>query len=140
MLARIRISFMLSLLAAGVVFAQAELATITGSITDSHKAVIPGAKIIVRNMDTQNVHAAVANHEGYYTVPELPPGPYTMDVAIEGFDTHRTKGIVLEVAQTLRMDVEMKVGSITNTIDVVADALTLNTENGMIKEIGRAHV
>jgi outer membrane receptor protein involved in Fe transport len=123
----------LALLAAGLLHGQADLATVTGVVTDAAKAVIPGVKITVRNTDTDNTHTIDTNQEGYFTVPGLPAGPYVLEAASGGFDTYRQTGIVLETGQSLRIDIQLVIGAVTKTVSVTADAAVINTEDGKIK-------
>jgi hypothetical protein len=122
-----------ALLVQSVLFAQAELATVTGVVTDSASAVMPGVKVTVRNTDTDISRTIVTNQDGYFTIPELPAGPYELTVEQAGFHTYRETGITLETGQTLRTDVKLQVGSVTETVEVTAQVAPLNTENGMIK-------
>jgi hypothetical protein len=126
-------SFWLFCFCTGVLYGQAELATVTGLVTDSAKAVIPGVKVNIRNVDTDIAHLVETNQEGYFTIPELPAGPYVLEAASPGFEIYRETGIVLQTGQTLRVPVTMKVGSVTESVEVTADVAPLNTENGMVK-------
>ncbi len=123
----------LALLVASLLHGQAELATITGVVTDSANAVIPGVKITVRNTDTDFTRVATTNQEGYYTIPELPIGPYVLEAVTGGFETYRQTQIVLQTGDRLSVPVTMKLGSVSDSVEVTANAVTLNTENGMIK-------
>ncbi|HEY3837746.1 MAG TPA: carboxypeptidase regulatory-like domain-containing protein [Bryobacteraceae bacterium] len=133
MFVRRKQTFWLALLSAGILYGQAELATVTGIVADSAKAVIPGVKVTVRNVDTGIAHTVATNQEGYFTIPELPAGPYVLEAASPGFEIYRETGITLETGQTLRVPVTMKVGSVTESVEVTADVAPLNTENGMVK-------
>ena len=123
----------LALVFAGLLHGQAELATITGVLTDAAKAVIPGVKITVRNTGTDISRTESTNQEGYFTIPGLPAGPYTLEAASAGFETYRESGIVLETGQTFRLDIKMTIGSVNETVKVTADAAVINTEDGKIK-------
>jgi hypothetical protein len=68
-----------------------------------------------------------------FTITNLPPGNYELKVEKPGFRTYRQTAIVLETGQTLRRDIRMDVGAVTETISVTAEVAQLNTENGMIK-------
>jgi hypothetical protein len=108
-------------------YGQADLATVTGVVTDSAKAVIPGVRISVRNTDTNNDHTEVTNVEGYFTVPGLPAGPYVVEAVSAGFEVYRQTGIVLETGETLRLDIKLTVGSVNETVKVTADTAVINT-------------
>ncbi len=126
------VTYCLALCCAGLLYGQAELATVTGVVMDSAKAVIPGVKVTVRNTDTDISHQVETNQEGYYTVPELSPGPYEIQAVSPGFETYKQTGVVLETGQTLRADIVMSVGSVTESVIVTADVAPLNTENGTV--------
>jgi Carboxypeptidase regulatory-like domain len=131
---RLRRQFSLSiylLLAAGALYAQD--ATITGIVTDSADALVPGVAIKIRNIDTNIERSVVTNHEGSYTVTNLPPGPYEMTADKPGFRTYQKSGIVLEVQQILRTDLQLSLGNVSESIHVSAEVAVLNTENGAVK-------
>jgi hypothetical protein len=120
----------LSLVAA---WAQSDLASVTGVVTDSAQSVMPGVSITIRNIQTNEPRSIVTNAEGYYTVTNLPPGSYELVAEKTGFHAYRQTGIILETGQTLRTDIKLQIGSVNETIDVKADVAPLNTENGTIK-------
>jgi hypothetical protein len=123
----------LALFLAAQLFGQADLATITGIVTDAAKALIPGVQITVRNTGTDISHKVTTNQEGYFTVTELPAGPYELTAASKGFEAYRETDIVLETGQTRRIDITMTVGSVHETVKVTADAAVINTEDGKVK-------
>ena len=123
----------LALCSAGFLYGQAELATVTGVVVDSGNAVIPSVHITIRNKDTDLQRATQTNGEGYFTIPELPAGPYILEANSPGFETYRETGLVLETGQTFHADIKMVVGSVSEAVEVTADVANLNTDNGMIK-------
>ena len=112
--------------------AQSGLATVTGLITDSADAVIPGVVVTTRNLNTNISHSMSSSGDGYFTVTSLSPGPYELTASKPGFNNFRESGIVLQVGQTLRRDIKMQVGSVSETVSVTAEAAPLNTENGAV--------
>jgi len=68
-------------------FGQAEQATITGTVTDESGAVVPGVKVTVREAATQTVSTTATNTHGYYTIPYLAPGTYSVTAELQGFST-----------------------------------------------------
>ena len=122
----------LALFLAGILYGQAELATVRGVVTDAAKAVIPGVRVTVRNTDTDIAHTVTTNQEGYFAVPELPAGPYVIEAANAGFEVYREKGIVLETGQTFDITIKLSVGSVNESVEVTADVANLNTENGTV--------
>ena len=124
----IRLLFMF-LITLALAFAQTDRGTITGTITDATGAVIPGATLHARNVDTGAEFDTVSTATGNYTIPSLIAGPYDLTVTAAGFEKYIQHGIGVEVVQVLRVDIVMKVGSSTESVTVNADAPLLRTEN-----------
>src|SRR6266700_3246908 len=122
----VRCLLCLTICAIGI-FAQSERGTITGAIRDSSGAVVPGAKISIKNAATNVNIGAVSNGQGEYTVPSLSPGAYSVRVEKEGFRPSLTSGINLDAAQTVRTDVALEVGTSTQAIEVTSSAVQLQT-------------
>ena len=80
-------------------------ATIVGTVTDPSGAVMPGVKITVTNTDTSVARALETNAAGNYLAPELVPGPYEVKAEAKGFRAYSRSGIVLNVNDTLRVDI-----------------------------------
>jgi hypothetical protein len=123
----------LALLSLGALYAQGELASITGEVTDSAHAIMPGVKITVRNVDTNIGRTIETNTEGYFTITNLSPGNYELIAEKEGFHAYHETGIVLATGQELRSDLKLSVGAVSDSVNVTAEVAPLNTENGMIK-------
>ena len=75
----------------------------------------------------------LTNHEGSYTITNLPPGPYELTAEMAGFRTYQQTGIVLEIEQILRTDIQLALGNVSESVHVTAEVAVLNTENGAIK-------
>ncbi len=110
-------------------FAQSDRGTITGTVTDPTGAVVPAAKLTLTNTATSATHDTVTTGTGNYTLPSLPAGTYNLNVTAPGFTQYVQEGIVVQVAQTARVDVVLKVGQSTDTVTVIADAQLLKTED-----------
>src|SRR5258708_738594 len=121
-----------TLLSLGFLYAQSDLATITGVVTDPEQAVMPAVTITVPNVDTNITRTMQTNQEGYFTITNLPPGAYELIAEKQGFHAFREKGIVLQVGQELRSDVRLSVGAVTESVIVTAQVAPLNSENGSI--------
>jgi hypothetical protein len=122
-----------TLLSLGALYAQGELASITGEVTDSAQAIMPGVNITVRNVDTNIVRTIQTNVEGYFTITNLSPGTYELIAEKQGFHAYHETGIVLATGQELRSDIKLSVGAVSDSVTVMAEVAPLNTENGMIK-------
>jgi hypothetical protein len=121
------------LLAACCVRAQQDLATVTGRVTDTTQAVVPGVRITAANIDTGVARSMAATSSGDYAITNLPPGSYELSAEASGFRKYRRTGLVLETGQTLRADVQLEIGSMTESVTVTAQVAALNTDNGRIK-------
>ncbi|HWE52979.1 MAG TPA: TonB-dependent receptor [Bryobacteraceae bacterium] len=109
--------------------AQSDRGTITGAVTDPAGAVIAGASVTALHKSTGSVFPTVTTNTGNYTLPSLPSGVYDLTVEANGFSKYTQQGIEVQVAQTARVDVTLKVGSATESITVNADAPLLRTES-----------
>ncbi len=114
--------FVLVFLAAAVsLSAQTFRGTILGTVTDTTGAVIPGAKVSVKSLDTGVVRETETDEGGYYVAPELPIGSYSVTVEKTGFRRAVTSGIRVEVAGEHRIDVVLSAGALEQTAEVVAE-------------------
>ncbi len=111
-------------------FAQTDRGTITGTVADPAGAIIPGAAIEAKNNQTGAVYQAASTSTGNYTIAQLAAGVYQLSVSVPGFKQYLRTGITVLVAQTLRIDIALEVGNITDTVIVNADAPLLRTESG----------
>jgi Carboxypeptidase regulatory-like domain len=114
--------------------------TVTGTITDPTGAIIPGATVTVKNTDTGQVRAGVTNSTGYFSIPALPPGPYTVDATVKGFK-EETSSLTVSVGQTLNVNLHLTVGSSTEKVDVFSsESLGLETESHELSSVMSAEV
>jgi len=104
-------------------------AEITGEVTDTAGAVVPGVLVTVTNEGTNVARQAVTNSTGTYSFPSLLPGTYRLRAERSGFQSVVRSGIALQVQQVARIDFRLEVGQITETINVSAAAALLATEN-----------
>ena len=112
--------------------AQNATGRIIGTVTDAQGAAIAGAKVTVTNTGT-NVHwNTVTSGDGYYQVLELPVGTYSVGAEHEGFSKVVTAAEPLDINQALRIDVHMKVGSLTDVVRVEAQAAQVETVNATL--------
>src|SRR5262245_23477781 len=115
------------LLATSPAFAQTDRGTITGTVSDSTGASVP-AEVVVKNVATGVEYKTVATVTGNYTVPSLPAGRYSLTISAAGFSQYVQEGITVQLSQTARVDVVLKVGAVTESVTVSADAALLKTE------------
>ncbi|MEK7408187.1 MAG: TonB-dependent receptor [Acidobacteriota bacterium] len=119
---------MLAFLLALPLFAQSGRGTILGTVTDPTGAVIPQVAVTVTNTETNVKSAATSDELGNYRAPYLIPGPYAVTFEKEGFRLHRRDGIILVLDATVRVDAELAVGAVGQSVEVIANASLLETE------------
>src|SRR5689334_15332122 len=113
-------------------FAQGDRGTITGTISDPQGAVLANAPVQARNADTGTVYQAATTATGNYTFAELPFGQYEVVVVAPGFKRYVRQNLTVQVAQTLRVDITLEVGTASEAVTVMAEASLLKTETGDI--------
>jgi hypothetical protein len=107
----------------GIAFGQAVATVqITGTVIDSSGAVVPDAKITVTQTQTGLQRSTTSGSEGTYTIPQLPVGPYTLNVEKSGFKKYVQTGISLQVGDQPRISIALQVGEVTEAVQVTADA------------------
>ena len=120
---------LLSGMAAFAAWAQSTgAATVVGTVTDKSGAVVPGAKVTVRNLGTQFISSGQTNSAGAYYVPSLNSGTYEVAVEATGFKKFVQTGLVLRINESPRIDVQLEVGNVTESVKVDATAPLLETE------------
>jgi hypothetical protein len=110
-------------------------AQIHGVVTDSTGASVPGADIKATQTNTSQAVSAQSNSVGSYVLPNLPVGPYTLQVSAPNFSMYIQSGILLQVANDVQVNVVLQLGSITQQIQVTADAAMVQTQDTTISEV-----
>jgi hypothetical protein len=105
-------------LCTGFMYAQTVTGSITGTVTDSSGAVVPGAHVTARNVDTAVQTQTTTNHAGDYTIRFLPIGTYDVTVEAPGFGAQTVPPFALEVNQTAKIDASLTVGSSKENVEV----------------------
>jgi len=103
------------------------LSSITGTVTDATGAVVPNAKVTITNTATQVASHGITSSAGTYTVTDLIPGNYTVQVEVAGFQTALHTGVLVEVGRPSTVDVALQTGNVTQSVEVVENVITLNT-------------
>ncbi len=113
----------------GALHAQTTNATLVGDVTDTANAVIPQARIAVRSLATGIAREVQTDENGSYRITPLNPGFYEVTVSKAGFQTQVAKEIKLEVAATVKLDFQLGVSAIAETVNVSAAAPMLQTQD-----------
>lgn len=124
----------LSLLTVCWAFAQ-NFSTVTGSVTDKSGAAMAGVKITAQNLETQIARESTSDEGGLFTVPLLPPGRYKITAQKDGFRQAFQDNLTLEVNQTARLEFQLEVGQVTESVEVKASAPLLESDNSAIGQV-----
>jgi len=113
----------------GLTFAQSQSASgsIEGSVTDATGAVVAGARVTARNLQTGLSREAMSNSDGLYRLPLLPVGDYDFTVEKQGFNTIKREAVKIEVGQKLTLDVQLGAAGATESVNVTAEAPIVET-------------
>ena len=112
-----------------------DTANIVGTVMDPTGAVIPGAGITVSNPDKGYLRDLVSDSAGAYTAPKVPIGSYVITGEAPGFRKLVRTGITLDVGQTLRVDLAMTVGQVSQEVDVTGNVAKVETETGAVSDV-----
>jgi hypothetical protein len=112
-----------------------ENSEITGTVTDPANAVVAGATVTVTSASTGAQRTTTTNSSGIYDFPGMGIGQYNMTVTAAGFETYARTGIVVNVAQTLRENVELVIGGGNQTVTVQANALQVQSETNEVSSL-----
>jgi Carboxypeptidase regulatory-like domain len=105
------------------------VAQLSGTVVDESGAALPGAEVKVTQTDTGMTRFVISGQDGGYVFGNLPPGPYKVAGKLTGFSMFEQMGIVLTVGQTRSVNITLKVGALTETVSVTADATMVETRN-----------
>ncbi|MCL5743176.1 MAG: carboxypeptidase regulatory-like domain-containing protein, partial [Acidobacteria bacterium] len=114
--------------------AQTTFATITGTITDSTGAAVPGAAIVATHKDSNYSYTTQSNATGAYTLAQLLEGEYTLRVKAGGFKEFVAQRLRLVSLDVRRLDVQLEVGAVETTVEVTAGATLIETETARISD------
>jgi hypothetical protein len=125
----------LSLLTPSYVRAQVAGATLSGTVTDTSGAVIPGAQVAVKNVGTGISAQVPTNADGFYSVPNLIPGTYELAASASGFATMVQKDITLTVGAQQVLNFSLRVGQATQQVEVTGVASAVELASSAIKGV-----
>ena len=126
--------FLFLLLAAGA-HAQLYTGSVTGVVTDPSGAVVPSAKVTLVDQAKGFAFTATTDSSGRYLLRSIPPGTYRILVEAANFQHQRQDGIKLDVTQNISIDFSLKVGAATETVEVNANAMQLQTEDAVTGQV-----
>jgi Carboxypeptidase regulatory-like domain len=108
---------------------------ISGLVSDTSGAVVPNATIRVTQTNTGLVRTTVSGANGNYTLPDLPVGPYRLDVEAPGFNAYVQTGIILQINSSVTINVTLKVGEVKQQVQVTANASMLQAQTSSVGQV-----
>ena len=117
------------------VLAQVQAGRIVGTVYDPQQATVPGAVVTVTNAATNISRRVTSSADGEYVATPLEPGIYRVSATATGFETTVQTGIELQVGQAARVDLSLRLGETSTTVEVTAAVPLLNTESGTLGQV-----
>src|SRR5262249_11873164 len=112
--------------------AQSNTGAIAGSVLDSSGAVVQSASITATGVETGTVYMTTSTDTGAYRIPDMRVGTYNLTVQAPGFKASEQKGFVVQINTTAYLDITLQPGNVTETMTVLANAPTVQTETSDI--------
>jgi hypothetical protein len=119
----------------GRVRAQAERATLSGTVVDASGAVLIGAKVQAKNVDTSMTYSSVTDGQGRYVLPEMQVGTYEVSAQKTGFRQMVQTGVVLTVGSRPILDFKLQVGQAEQVVEVQSEATRVDTETAAVGQL-----
>ncbi|HEV2487175.1 MAG TPA: carboxypeptidase-like regulatory domain-containing protein [Terracidiphilus sp.] len=110
-------------------------AQIHGMVLDQSGAAVVGAQITATQRDTGRIQTTVSGADGSFVLPGLPVGGYSLQVSAKGFRKYTQTGLVLQVGQNVQVNIPLTVGSVSQEVQVSADAAMVETQDTSISEV-----
>jgi len=123
-----RLSFLITI-SLGISFAQSERGNISGLVTDPGGASIAAATVTVVHVSTNATSTATTTGSGDFNVPNLLPGQYRLEVSSAGFKKNVQSNVVLAASGSVRIDIQLQLGQVSETVEVQASAQVLQTDS-----------
>src|SRR5438067_635498 len=123
------------LVTAAAASAQLSTAELSGRVTDTSGAVLPGVTVTMTQTDTQATRTAITDADGTYVISNLPTGPYKLEVSLQGFRSYVQTGITLQVGATPTINAVLEVGALEESITVDAAAPLVDVKSAGISNV-----
>jgi hypothetical protein len=115
--------------------AQTSSGAITGLVQDASEAALPNVNLRLTSLETGVVHTATTNDTGEYTLPLIPVGKYSLTAEATGFQTYSRREITVELGRTIRLDIAMQLGQVTERVEVTGTAPMLESESSSVGQL-----
>ena len=118
-----------------LILAQSFTASVRGVVTDSTKAVVPGAKVTLTEVNRNTKQHAVSDGSGRYVLASVPSGNYRLEIEAAGFVKHMQGPFAMEVQQQATLDAQLEVGSVATNVEVTAAAPLVNFTSASLGQV-----
>ncbi len=132
---RLAVTAVLTLLLCAVAFGQVSTGTILGTAQDASGALIPGVQITATNQGTNQARQVISNETGNYRIEPLQPGTYVVTAELSGFRREVRSGVMVNVDNRVRIDFSLKVGELTETVEVSAVAPLIQADDSQVGQV-----
>ncbi|HEV8345140.1 MAG TPA: TonB-dependent receptor [Vicinamibacterales bacterium] len=119
-------------IAAASASAQSTTGSISGTVRDQSKAILPGATVEVRNLDTGAARSIASDHEGRYRALNLPPGRYVVVAELSGFTKATANDIVVQIGRDVPVDLTLSVGAVSESVTVTGESAVLDLSAAVV--------
>jgi hypothetical protein len=123
--------WLLALIVPALAGAQATTGTISGTITDESKAVLPGVTVQVRNVETGNTRTIMTDARGGFRALNLSPGTYAVTAELQGFTPAKRENLVVEIGRDVAADVVLKLGAVSEQVTVQGAATNVELSSAV---------
>ena len=135
MKALISIVFAFLVMSAGTLAQTVSVSQVSGIVKDRSGAILPGAKVHITQIDTGLSRTVLTDESGSYTIPNLPVGPYRLEITLTGFSTYIQTGIVLQVNSNPSINVELQVGAVSQQVEVKSEVSLVETRSTGVGQV-----
>lgn len=116
-------------------FGQGERTTITGTVTDTSHAIIPDARIVLRNVNTNVITRTTTNSAGLYFITSIPPGTYHLNIEKSGFRPAKVDNLPLTTGLAATQDIVLEVGTVQQAVEVSATAVQIESQSSDLNTV-----
>jgi hypothetical protein len=111
------------------------IAEVSGTVSDPTGGAVAGAQVKITEVDKQQVRTTVTDPQGHYTLPNLPVGPYQLEVKADGFKSYIQSGITLQVGNSVQLNVVLQLGSLSESVSVTAAGAMIETKENAVAQV-----
>lgn len=131
----VRLTLIVATLLASPVLAQSPQGTVSGIVTDTTGAMVPGVSVTAVHADTGQRTAATTNGRGFFVLTQLAIGAYTVEAELSGFQKYRREGLQVTTGATIALDIQLTLGDLRDTVTVSAETPLLQVRTSDVSQL-----